>query len=81
MIGKRPKPGLLRALTTPTLMLLAGRSRAHAPHRVASAVMRVLPHAETAVLPNLSHHAMPWHEAAEINTHIVDFLDRTATPS
>ncbi|MFC0864192.1 alpha/beta fold hydrolase [Sphaerimonospora cavernae] len=79
VIGKRPKPGSLRALTTPTLVLLAGRGRAHDPFRIASAVMRVLPHAETTVLPDLSHHAMPWHEAADINTRIVDFLDRTAT--
>ncbi|WP_433221826.1 alpha/beta fold hydrolase [Microtetraspora malaysiensis] len=76
--GKRPEPGLLRAFTTPTLVLLAGRSRAHIPRRVASAVARLLPHAETAVLPGLSHHAMPWHEAADLNTRVVDFLDRTA---
>lgn len=77
--GKRPEPGLLRTLTTPTLVLLAGRGRAHAPHRIASAVARLLPHAETAVLPGLSHHAMPWHEAADLNTRVVGFLDRTAT--
>ncbi|WP_433499323.1 alpha/beta fold hydrolase [Sphaerimonospora sp. CA-214678] len=78
VIGKRPRPELLRTLTTPTLVLLAGRGRAHAPHHVASAIARTLPHAETAVLPNLSHHAMPWHEAADLNTRVVDFLDRTA---
>ncbi|MEV0420078.1 alpha/beta fold hydrolase [Streptosporangium canum] len=77
--GKRPEPGLLRTLTTPTLVLLAGRSRAHAPHRIASAVARLLPHAETAVLPGLSHHAMPWHGAADLNTRVIGFLDRTAT--
>ncbi|MEU0480249.1 alpha/beta hydrolase [Streptosporangium sp. NPDC006013] len=77
--GKQPEPGLLRTLTTPTLVLLAGRGRAHPPHRVASAVTRLLPHAETAVLPGLSHHAMPWHEASDLNTRVVGFLDRTAT--
>ncbi|WP_283139143.1 alpha/beta fold hydrolase [Rhizohabitans arisaemae] len=76
VIGKRPKPDQLRAFTTPTLVLLAGRGRTHAHHRVASAVRRLLPHAETAVLP-LSHHAMPWHEAADLNTRIVGFLTRT----
>ncbi|MEU1733617.1 alpha/beta hydrolase [Streptosporangium sp. NPDC020145] len=76
--GRRPKPGSLRALTTPTLILLAGDGRAHFPHRVASAAARLLPHAEIAVLPGLSHHAMPWHEAADLNTRVVDFLHRTA---
>ncbi|MEW9533832.1 alpha/beta fold hydrolase [Microbispora sp. NPDC049125] len=76
--GKRPRPDLLRALPTPALVLLAGRSRAHVPHRVASAVRRVMPHAEIAVIPGVSHHAMPWHEAAEINARIAGFLGRTA---
>ncbi|YCK41464.1 alpha/beta fold hydrolase [Actinomadura sp. ATCC 39365] len=76
--GKRPEPGSLRALTTPALVLVAGRGRAHSPHRVASAAARLLPGARTAVLPHLSHHAMPWHEPADLNTRVVDFLDGRA---
>ncbi|MEV4747866.1 alpha/beta fold hydrolase [Streptosporangium sp. NPDC049248] len=77
--GKRPEPGLLRTLTTPTLVLLAGRGKAHPPHRIAAAATRLLPNAETAVLPDLSHHAMPWHQASDLNARVVGFLDRTAT--
>ncbi|WP_199747531.1 alpha/beta fold hydrolase [Actinomadura sp. WAC 06369] len=72
--GRRPKPERLRTLTTPTLVLLAERSRTHDSQRVASAVTRVLPHASAEILPGLSHHAMPWHEAAETNRRIIGFL-------
>nr|BFE88773.1 alpha/beta fold hydrolase [Planobispora longispora] len=75
VIGKRPGPGPLRHLATPALVLLAGRGRAHDPHRIAAAAARALPHAETAVLPGLSHHAMPWHGAAEIDARALAFLD------
>ncbi|MEV4368880.1 alpha/beta fold hydrolase [Nonomuraea sp. NPDC049637] len=77
--GKRPEPGSLRALTTPALVLVAGRGKAHSPHRVASAAARLLPGARTEVLPHLSHHAMPWHDPADLNDRVVDFLDGRAT--
>lgn len=77
--GKRPDPGSLRALPTPALVLVAGRGKAHSPHRVASAAARLLPGARTAVLPHLSHHAMPWHEPADLNARVADFLDERAT--
>ncbi|MER7130191.1 alpha/beta fold hydrolase [Streptosporangium saharense] len=76
--GRRPRPEALRALTTPTLVLLAGRGKAHSPHRVTSAAARLLPHAEVATLPGQSHHSMPWHEASDLNARVTDFLDRTA---
>ncbi|MFC4060678.1 alpha/beta fold hydrolase [Planomonospora corallina] len=79
VVGRRPRPEALRSFTAPALVLLAGRSRAHDAHRVASAAGRLLSHAETAVLPGLSHHAMPWHEAAEINRRITGFLEGTGT--
>ncbi|MFI7424597.1 alpha/beta fold hydrolase [Nonomuraea sp. NPDC049684] len=72
-------PGSLRALTTPALVLVAGRGKAHSPHRVASAAARLLPGARTAVLPRLSHHAMPWHEPADLNARVAGFLDGRAT--
>ncbi|MER6513261.1 alpha/beta fold hydrolase [Nonomuraea sp. NPDC001636] len=77
--GKRPDPGSLRTLPTPALVLVAGRGEAHSPHRVASAAARLLPGARTAVLPHLSHHAMPWHEPADLNARVADFLDERAT--
>ncbi|MBB4913217.1 alpha/beta fold hydrolase [Streptosporangium saharense] len=77
--GRRPRPESLRALTTPTLVLLAGRGKAHSPHRVASAATHLLPHAEVTVLPGQSHHSMPWHDAASLNAHVIDFLNRTAS--
>ncbi|MEV7405950.1 alpha/beta fold hydrolase [Streptomyces sp. NPDC091267] len=77
--GPRPSPVALRALAVPTLVLLAGQGRAHDATRVAAAASRLLPHARTAVLPGVSHHALPLHEptAAELNRRTAQFLDGT----
>uniref|UniRef100_A0AAU2VX90 Alpha/beta hydrolase n=1 Tax=Streptomyces sp. NBC_00008 TaxID=2903610 RepID=A0AAU2VX90_9ACTN len=77
--GPRPSPEALRALDVPALVLLAGESRAHDAARVADTANRLLPHAETAVLPGVSHHALPLHgpTAAELNRRMAQFLDET----
>ena len=74
--GKRPRPEQLREVTTPTLVLLAGDSRAHRVQRVAAAARRDLPHVETAVLPGVSHHGMPFVQAAALDGMILGFLDK-----
>ena len=74
--GGRPRAGQLREVTTPTLVLLAGDSRAHRVQRVAAAARRDLPHVETAVLPGVSHHGMPALQAAAIDGMILSFLDK-----
>lgn len=74
--GKRPKPRLLRDLTVPTLVLLAGDSRAHAIKRVETTARRHLPHVQTAVLSDLSHHGIPFVRAAALDSAILDFVDQ-----
>jgi pimeloyl-ACP methyl ester carboxylesterase len=71
-IGKRPRARQLRGSTTPTLVLLAGDSRAHNIQRVEAAARLQLPHVETAVLPGVSHHGMPFVRAAALNRMILD---------
>ncbi|MFI9048470.1 alpha/beta fold hydrolase [Streptomyces sp. NPDC053427] len=74
--GRRPRPGQLRGSTVPTLVLLAGDSRAHDSRRVEAAARRHLPHAETAVLPGLSHHGIPFDHAAALDRTILEFLEK-----
>jgi len=75
--GPRPEPEALRELAVPTLILLAGDSRAHDSGKVATTAHRLLPRAETAVLPDVSHHALPLHAptAPELNRRMGEFLN------
>ncbi|GAA2616612.1 hypothetical protein GCM10010304_82740 [Streptomyces roseoviolaceus] len=76
VVGKRPMSRQLRSSTIPTLVLLAGDSRAHHIRRVETAARLHLPHVETAVLPGLSHHSVPFARAAAINSMLLDFLGK-----
>jgi pimeloyl-ACP methyl ester carboxylesterase len=76
VVGKRPRPRQLRNSTVPTLVLLAGDSRAHDIRRVEAAARLHLPHVETAVLPGLSHHSGPFARAAAFNSMLLDFLGK-----
>ncbi|WP_082119325.1 alpha/beta fold hydrolase [Saccharothrix sp. ST-888] len=76
--GPRPSAGQLRALTVPTLVLTAERSRTHDGARVAAAARALLPHVEAEVLPGLSHHAMPMTDPGPLNDRLTRFLDREA---
>lgn len=76
VVGRRPKADALRELAVPTSVVLAGRSRTHAPARIAAAAARALPDVETAVLDGVSHHAMPWSRADELNRRVTEFLAR-----
>ncbi|MGW7317753.1 alpha/beta fold hydrolase [Streptomyces sp. NPDC054865] len=76
VVGKRPRPQQLRSSTIPTLVLLAGDSRAHDIRRVEAAARLHLPHVETAVLPGLSHHSVPFARAAALNSMLLDFLGK-----
>ncbi|MET7856322.1 alpha/beta hydrolase [Streptomyces sp. NPDC005318] len=74
--GPRPGPEALGALDVPTLILLAGNSRAHSIAAVTATAARLLPHARTATIPGATHHTLPLHapDAAEVNRRIDDFL-------
>lgn len=77
VVGRRPKPADLRKLASPTRVILAARSRTHDPDAIAAAANRDLANAEVSVLPDVSHHAMPWHRAAELDAEITEFLAGT----
>ncbi|THA60277.1 alpha/beta hydrolase [Streptomyces sp. A0958] len=74
--GPRPSPEALDALAVPTLVLLAGGSRAQHASRVAATAHRLLPRAQTAILPTATHHTLPLHAATapELNRRVSDFL-------
>ena len=63
---RRPSRAQLTRLTVPTLVLVAGRSRAHDPSRVARNARLLLPDATVVELPGASHHTVPVLDAAEI---------------
>jgi hypothetical protein len=55
-------------------MLLAEHSKAHDIHRVDANAHRSVPHIASAVLPGVSHHAIPMHNPADLNTAVTEFL-------
>ncbi|MGW2487604.1 alpha/beta fold hydrolase [Streptomyces sp. NPDC001606] len=57
--GPRPAPDALRALDLPVLLLVAANSRTHAAGEVADRARALLPRVRTAILPGVSHHALP----------------------
>jgi len=81
-IALRPRPprARLARLSTPTLVLVAGRSRAHDPSRVARRARSLLPAATVVELPTASHHTIPVLDAGEIAAAVGDHVARS-TPS
>nr|WSW47573.1 alpha/beta fold hydrolase [Streptomyces sp. NBC_01001] len=77
IVGRRPDPG---ALAAPLLVLLAGRSGAHDPARVAARARKALPHARIETLPRLSHYALPTAAPAQTNRLISEFLTAADRP-
>jgi pimeloyl-ACP methyl ester carboxylesterase len=73
--GPSPAPEALRRLDLPVLLLLAGSSRTHDPSEVAARAEELLPRVTTAVLPAVSHHALPHATPAGTGRRLVDFLD------
>ncbi|WP_323374967.1 alpha/beta fold hydrolase [Streptomyces sp. RB17] len=72
--GPRPAPDALRALETRVLLLVAANSRTHDSREVAAGAEALLPHVETAVLPDVSHHALPQAAPAVLVRRLTDFL-------
>ncbi|MEU0003701.1 alpha/beta hydrolase [Streptomyces sp. NPDC006314] len=72
--GPRPAPDALRALRVPVLLLVAANSRTHDPAMVANRAGALLPRVETAVLPDVSHHALPQGAPPALTRHLIDFL-------
>ena len=76
----RPPRERLARLTTPTLVLVAGRSRAHDPSRVARGARSLLPAATVVELPAASHHTMPVLDAGQIAAVVGDHVARSTPP-
>jgi pimeloyl-ACP methyl ester carboxylesterase len=74
VVPPRPRRERLRGLAVPTLLLLAGRSRAHNIDRVAANARRLLPDVVVNVLPHVSHHGMPMVNADQLNSRMIEFL-------
>jgi pimeloyl-ACP methyl ester carboxylesterase len=74
VLPRRPAADLLRALGTPTLVVMAGRSRAHDSGRLAATARRMLPGATVTVLPGASHHSIPTEDSEVLNRELVRFL-------
>ncbi|OLZ69303.1 alpha/beta hydrolase [Streptomyces sp. IMTB 2501] len=72
--GPRPAPDALRALDTRVLLLVAANSRTHDPREVVAKAAVLLPHVETAVLPDVSHHALPHAAPAALAGRLTSFL-------
>ncbi|TQF06304.1 alpha/beta fold hydrolase [Kitasatospora acidiphila] len=74
VIPPRPKAAQLAGCQTPTLVLLAAESRCHDARAVQAGAARLLPGAQTVLLPGVTHHGMPYQQAAELNRLVEEFL-------
>jgi hypothetical protein len=72
--GRKPKAERLRALTVPTLVLLAGRSRTHNVRRVEANARKAVENLTIDTLPSASHHTIPTKHAEELNRRLGEFL-------
>jgi pimeloyl-ACP methyl ester carboxylesterase len=77
---RRPPRAQLARLTTPTLVLVARRSRAHDPSRVARSARSLLPDGTVGVLPAATHHTVPLLDAGEIAAAVRDHVVRSSPP-
>ncbi|MEU9475165.1 alpha/beta fold hydrolase [Streptomyces sp. NPDC048191] len=72
--GARPAPDALRGVRARVLLLVAANSRTHDPREVAARARALLPRVEAAVLPDVSHHALPQAAPADLARHLTAFL-------
>ena len=70
---RRPAAGALAALSTPTLVVVAAGSRAHAPGRVARRAAAV-PAVEVLRLDAATHHTLPLLDAGEVAAALAPHL-------
>jgi pimeloyl-ACP methyl ester carboxylesterase len=72
--GPKPAAERLTELHVPTLLLLAGRSRAHDIGKVERNARALLPDLTVTVLPGASHHSLPTDPADEVSAALAGFL-------
>ncbi|MFW3171247.1 alpha/beta fold hydrolase [Geodermatophilus sp. CPCC 206100] len=73
---RRPSRAGLAGLRVPTLVVVAGRSRAHDPGRVARSARALLPSVRVVEMAGATHHTVPDLDAAEIAAAIAGHADR-----
>jgi len=73
-LPRPPAVARLRELTTPTLVLLAERSRAHDIRRVQEGVRRAMPDARIVVLEGATHSTIPAYHHEQLNRELAAFL-------
>jgi pimeloyl-ACP methyl ester carboxylesterase len=81
-LPKRPPAAAITGLRTPTLVVVAGRSRQNKPKRLERRAQR-LPDVRVVTLPRATHFTLPQEYAADISAAIVDLMgdaDRSSTP-
>lgn len=74
VLPRRPAADRLRASTVPTLLLLAGKSRAHDIRKVSANARKLMPHVVSSILPDVSHHAVPTERPERLNRELGAFL-------
>ncbi|WP_416978689.1 alpha/beta fold hydrolase [Streptomyces sp. T028] len=72
--GPRPTPEALRGLRARVLLFVAANSRTHDPCEVAARADEWLPHVETVVLPDVSHHQLPVAAPSGMGRRLISFL-------
>jgi pimeloyl-ACP methyl ester carboxylesterase len=74
VLPKRPTDEELKRLPGRTLVLVAGRARAHNAVKIAATARRLLPEAVVEVLPEATHHTIPAQDAGAVNEALLSFL-------
>jgi pimeloyl-ACP methyl ester carboxylesterase len=74
VLPRRPRRGQLAGLHVPVLVIVAARSQAHDPHRIARRARDRLPDVTTATLGGATHHSIPATDAPGLLHHIEPFL-------
>lgn len=69
-----PTPDDLAQLQVPTLVIAAGRSRAHDPARLLDRARARLVHSSNVTLPDATHHTLPTEDADQLAASIERFL-------
>ncbi len=73
-LPKRPTAAAIAGFLTPTLVVVAGRSRQNKPKRLERLAHR-LPDVRILTLPRATHFTLPQEYPAEISTAIIDLVD------
>lgn len=74
LMSRRPSAERLVAVTAPTLVLLAGRSRVHDVARVADGARASLADSRVVTLAEATHHTMPTEDADQIGAELASHV-------